>query len=158
MNISTKPLHFLIKIVKFIFLLAFPIGLVGCNILGLSQATLVPVSTTPVDEEIESEVLVTFFVEIPSNTPANEPILLSILDEVTGLALNAKRFKMESIDETHYKLTLPFELGSIVKYRFSRQGEILAEEHITDGRQVGYRLFHVTAPGEVAAQSIAKRA
>jgi len=149
MKKSTEPSYQLIKIFALIFLIAFSIGLTGCNIPSLSQATPSPSSTAPVQEEVESEVLVTFFVEIPSNTPADEPILLSILDEVTGLALNAKRYKMEAIDETHYKLTLPFELGSVVKYRFSRQGEILAEEHITDGRQVRYRLFSVTAPGEV---------
>ena len=121
--------------------------MLGCNIPGFSPAPPLPSPTEPVAENDDSEALealVTFNVEIPSNTPDDEPILLSILDEVTGLALNAKRFQMEAIDETHYKLTLPFELGSVVKYRFSRQGEILAEEHITDGRQVRYRLFHVT--------------
>jgi hypothetical protein len=94
------------------------------------------------------EALVTFYVEIPADTPPREPVLLSILDEVTGLALNANRYPMEKVDDTHYALALPFKLGSIVKYRYSRQGDILAEEHTTDGRPVRYRLFQVSNPGE----------
>jgi hypothetical protein len=57
---------------------------------------------------------------------------------------------MQIDDDRHYSLTLPFTLGSVVKYRYSRQAEAAAlEEHISDGRQVRYRIYHVTAPGQV---------
>jgi hypothetical protein len=93
--------------------------------------------------------LITFFLQIPENTPADQPILISILDEVTGLALNPKRFKMEPTNDGRYIIGLPFPIGSTIKYRYSRQAEVTAEEHTTDGRAVRYRLYHVKAPGEV---------
>jgi len=95
------------------------------------------------------EAVVTFYVQVPADTPADEPVLLSVLDEVTGLALNARRYPMEPVDGTHYAVALSFKVGSVVKYRYSRQGSILGEEHLTDGRPVRYRLFRVDGPGEV---------
>jgi len=111
-----------------------------------------PTNNTNPDRESTNEpdiVNVTFNVELPANTPPGEPINLSILDEVTGLALNPKRNPMEAIDENHYVVELPLSVGSILKYRYSRSGAILAEEHTSDGRAVRYRLFKVEAPGEV---------
>ncbi|MFC1997935.1 hypothetical protein ACFLXI_10105, partial [Chloroflexota bacterium] len=49
----------------------------------------------------------------------------------------------------NYKVSFPFKVGSIIKYRYSRQGNILAEEHTTNGRPVRYRLLYVTDSGEV---------
>ncbi|MCK5429105.1 MAG: hypothetical protein KAI94_06515, partial [Anaerolineales bacterium] len=96
----------------------------------------------------ESEII--FNVEIPKNTPPDQPININLLDEVTGLAINAKTHPMERAEDGFYSITLPFPLGSTVKYRYSRQGEAApVEEHISDGRQLRYRLFHVEGPGEV---------
>jgi hypothetical protein len=120
--------------------------LISCD--ALPQATTEPAPLVPAGVESIPEAVITFYAEIPADTPPDEPILLSVLDEITGLALNAKRFPMEKIDDTHYKVALPFKVGSTVKYRYSRRGDILAEEHTTDGRPVRYRLFHVANPGE----------
>jgi len=123
----------------------------GCDFLEsspLAPPTAEPPPMVSSGNEPIPEALVTFYVEIPADTPADEPVLLSILDEVTGLALNARRYSMEKVDDTHYAVALPFKVGSTIKYRYSRQGEILAEEHTTDGRPVRYRLFHVSNPGE----------
>ena len=107
-------------------------------------------SATPAQAEIDADMaLVTFFVEVPADTPADPPVLLSVLDEVTGLALNAQRYPMERVDETHYVVGLPLPLGTVVKYRYSRQGNVLGEEHTSDGRAVRYRLYVVAAPGDV---------
>ena len=127
-------------------------GVAGCE---LQLPTPAPASyTVPEEQPIEEEktddlAVVTFFVEIPPDTPPGEPIMLSILDEVTGLALNTQRYAMDTVDETHYVLGLPLPVGTVVKYRYSRQGDILAEEHISNGRPVRYRLYHVEAPGEI---------
>jgi len=129
-------------------LFALLLGLAGCNSSGTAPSTP-DAAPLPAEDAPPVETMVTFSVQIPTDTPADEPILLSVLDEVTGLALNARRHPMEMVDETHYTVTLPFRVGSVVKYRYSRQGEILAEEHLTDGRPVRYRLLHVSASGEV---------
>jgi hypothetical protein len=93
---------------------------------------------------------ITFEVEIPANTPSAQPVFLNILEEVNGLAISAQPYPLEADDQQHYSVTLPFTVGSVVKYRYSRQAEAApVEEHISDGRQVRYRLYHVTAPGIV---------
>lgn len=125
------------------------ISAAGCSSLDLPQATAEPPPLVPAGEQNIPEALITFYVEIPADTPPDEPILLSVLDEVTGLALNARRYSMEKVDEAHYKIALPFKQGSTIKYRYSRRAEILAEEHTSNGRAVRYRLFQAINPGEV---------
>ena len=104
-----------------------------------------PVSATPIPE---SEV--TFRVEIPANSPGDQPVYLNILDEVSGLALNMQTYPMDQEDPLHYSLVLPLPYASAVKYRYSRQGPAaMVEEHVSDGRQMRYRLYHVEGPGVV---------
>lgn len=123
--------------------------LAGCDSFGGAAPTPEAAPPLPAGDAPAPEAVVTFYVQVPADTPADEPVLLSVLDEVTGLALNARRYPMEPVDETHYAVALPFKVGSVVKYRYSRQGSILGEEHLTDGRPVRYRLFRVDGPGEV---------
>lgn len=120
----------------------------------LSQAPLIPLESsqpTPTLQPTELEPLstVTFQVDVPLNTPQNQPILFTILDEVTGLALNASRTEMERKGDQTYTITLPFPVGAVVKYRYARQDDHIAEEHTTDGRPVRYRLYRVDGPGTV---------
>ena len=137
------------KLLGLFVVLLFLASIMGCDVLGFPQATPDAPTLLPAGEQVIPEALITFYVETPADTPKDEPVLLSVLDEVTGLGLNAKRYPMEKIDETHFKLSLPVKLGSTIKYRYSRSAEILAEEHITDGRPVRYRLFHAQNPSEV---------
>ena len=135
------------------FLLIIFAGLSGCANIMPSTTSPPPSSdelpvVTSMSTPQESEII--FNVEIPKNTPPDQPININLLDEVTGLAINAKTHPMERAEDGFYSITLPFPLGSTVKYRYSRQGEAApVEEHISDGRQLRYRLFHVEGPGEV---------
>ena len=99
--------------------------------------------------EIDPLAIVTFQVDIPKGTPPGQPILLNILDEVTGLALNTTRKEMTKIGDSTYSITLPFPVGAIIKYRYARQDTFTAEEHTTDQRPVRYRLYQVDGPGIV---------
>ena len=56
---------------------------------------------------------------------------------------------MEAEDDTNYYVILPFVLGSMIQYRYQRQGSTLSQEHLPDGRPVRYRLYHVEGPGIV---------
>jgi hypothetical protein len=75
--------------------------------------------------------------------------LLSLLDEVTGLALNINRKEMQKIGDSTYSITLPFPVGANIKYRYARQGDFILEEHTTDERPVRYRIYRVDGPGIV---------
>lgn len=91
----------------------------------------------------------TFRVTLPTNTPPEEPILLSILDEVTGLAINTQNYNLRAENESIYSVTLQFPVGTTVKYRYIRQGEITAAEHSSDGRPVRYRIISANSSGVI---------
>jgi hypothetical protein len=109
--------------------------------------------TQPVDTqepiEIEPLATVTFQVDVPPNTPPDQPILFSILDEVTGLALNITRQEMQKTGDHTYAITLPFPVGANIKYRYARGESYTVEEHTTNGQPVRYRLYRVDGPGIV---------
>lgn len=122
----------------------------ACNTSESPLNSFRPTQTTTQDLiEIDPLATVTFQVEVPQDTPPGQPILLSLLDEVTGLALNSTRKEMQKIDDKTYSITLPFKVGANIKYRYSRQDTFVAEEHTTDNRPVRYRLFRIDGPGIV---------
>lgn len=118
---------------------------------GVGFATAVPVPPLPKTE-------VTFTVQVPENTPPDEIVYLSILDEVTGLAINAENYPMQEITPEGqaarvFSLNLPFSVGAVVKYRYERQTPVAAvAEHTSDGDPVRYRLYAVDGPGAVSDQ------
>ena len=114
----------------------------------LSTETPQPTSE-PQPIDLQPLAAVTFQVEIPPETPSDQSILFSILDEVTGLALNISRQEMQKIDDLTYSITLPFPVGANIKYRYARQDLYIAEEHTTDSRPVRYRIYRVDGPGTV---------
>lgn len=97
------------------------------------------------------EAQIDFHVQIPDDTPTTDAVYLTILDEVTGLYLNAQNYPMVLDPETGvHSVQLSFPLGSVVKYRYERQGDQLrVAEHTSDGNPVRYRLFLVNAPGGI---------
>jgi len=117
--------------------------------LGTPEAAPTEVPAVP-------ETLITFRVEAPPNTPTDGLVYLSLLDEVTGLALNTQINAMEPLPPTEegappaYLLTLPFPIGSVLKYRYERQlGDIRVAEHLSDGSPVRYRMYDVQGQGLV---------
>jgi hypothetical protein len=109
-----------------------------------------PVSTPAVSPtSIPQETMITFQLSLPQPIPPGESLFLTILDEVTGLAFNPQNIVMTAEDATHYIVIIPCSLGSIIKYRYSRVGTSSVQEHISDGRSVRYRIYHVEGPGTV---------
>jgi len=128
------------------------LGLAGCNFpqIGGSPGSTQPAITYPGGAPSTPEIEITFRVTVPPNTPELDVVYLNILDEVTGLALNIQSYEMEAVAKGEFALALSFPPGSVVKYRYSRvDGAAPAEEHLSDGRQVRYRLYHAVAPGVV---------
>lgn len=125
----------------------------GCNAylhFGITATTAPSPTTTASDASSpEAMVIVTFKVQIPADTPPEDELVLSLLDEVTGLTLNVQRHAMQKIDDLHYEVNLPFSVGSVVKYRYGRQGSFLVEEHTSKKIPVRYRLYRVDGPGMV---------
>ena len=93
---------------------------------------------------------VTFEAHLPAKLAEGQSLFIEILDEVTGLALNPARARMESADGQYYSIKIPIPLGSVVKYRYYRDNDPIGVEYTTDNRPVRYRLFVADAPGVVS--------
>src|SRR5215212_9983662 len=65
---------------------------------------------------------VMFTVRLPDPLPANEVLAISILDEVTGLALNAVDYQMTTVDAITYTATLAIPDQAMIRYRYVRIG------------------------------------
>lgn len=146
---------------SFLLTLALLLSTVACNVPFLYNSPLPPVVSSPTSPATIVpivETLVSFRVVAPPNTPRGQPVYLTLLDEVTGLALNAQAISMEAGaplpergDAPVYILTLPFRLGSVIQYRYERAigNGLRVVEHLADGSAVRYRLYHVTGQGFV---------
>jgi hypothetical protein len=87
----------------------------GSGSIAGSAATSFPFPT-PVPPP---EYTVTFLTHVPAGTDASDKILINVLDEITGLALNPAVYEMQSVDNGLRKIQLSLPRGELVKYRFS---------------------------------------
>ncbi len=87
---------------------------------------------------------VTFEVSLPSPLLPGEELVLSIVDEVTGLALNATNYPLQGKDALHYTLALPLPVNSVGKYRYLRQTTLPILEDNSADQAVRYRMVYVT--------------
>ncbi len=102
------------------------------------------------------QALVRFEVEIPSDSPSGTGVELIVLDEVSGLMLNSKRYTMYAKDATHYQIELPLVVGSVVKYRYVLSGNSHAVEHNMLNQAVRYRLVKVFGAGMIVHDIVAR--
>jgi hypothetical protein len=92
----------------------------------------------------QAEVL--FQVTLPPPLEPNPQYFLEVVDEVTGLPFNPTRYPLSQIDPTHYLARIPFNVGSIIKYRYIRMTGIPRVEYNARKEQVRYRLHQIMAP------------
>ena len=91
---------------------------------------------------------VTFTAVLPEAIGEGETLFVSILDEVTGLALNSTNYEMKPRDPQTYSISVVLPIGSVVKYRYFRRSNVqLLEDSATDS-SIRYRLYLVNGPGE----------
>lgn len=127
-------------------LLFIALLLASCDIIAPPPSaptpTLAPTPALP-------EAMVTFSVMLPAPPNPGEAVYINILDEVTGLALNPKPYVLQAENSALYSISLPFPLGSVVKYRYTRVGANAYQEHLSDGRAVRYRILPIDGPAMV---------
>jgi hypothetical protein len=142
--ITLRPTSWKLLFVWILFLFTiFP----GCN--RINQETPPEPITTPVTQEELPQAQVTFHVQTPAETPINEPVYIYLLDEVTGLALNPNSYEMQAVDDHHHSISLPFTVGTVIKYRYARQGTYISTESTSKKQQVRYRMALVDGPSEI---------
>lgn len=106
---------------------------------------VLPASPTP-----QPAAQTTFIAALPEPLQPGESLALAVLDEVTGLSLNAVYYPMAPRDALVYSATLPLPLNSVVKYRYVRRAAAQINEDSTLGLPIRYRLYYVIGPGEVS--------
>lgn len=143
------------RLVILITLAALAAGSLSCTLSLTDWGNLFPQSPTPTPGPVIPtptpipQAQVTFQVALSQPLAPGQGITLAVLDEVTGLALNAQQTPMQAVDSTRYTLSLPVPIGSVVKYRYLRSGGALVQEDTPLDQLVRYRLYHVTGPGIV---------
>ncbi|HNK62861.1 MAG TPA: hypothetical protein PLE14_02340 [Anaerolineales bacterium] len=91
----------------------------------------------------------TFVVTLPEPLQATETLVISVLDEVTGLSINATQYPMSPRDSLTYTATLPLTYNSVIKYHYIRRGVSQVSEDTSFGAAIRYRMLYVAGPGEV---------
>ncbi|MEW6093844.1 MAG: carboxypeptidase regulatory-like domain-containing protein, partial [Chloroflexota bacterium] len=137
---------FVLSLVSALLLNACTFSLIDIPGLTTSNTPTLPPGPTPTPTPAAP---VTFNVTLPSPLLPGETLYLSVVDEVTGIGLNPVNYAMQGMDTLHYTLTLPFPVGSMVKYRYLRQSALPIFEDDSAEKVVRYRLYNATAPGTV---------
>ena len=73
-----------------------------------------------------------------------ETLYFELVDEITGIALNPTRYKMEAIGSAEFTVRMPLPVGSLVRYRYVRDSAQNVIEKDAKGEKVLYRLYKVT--------------
>ncbi len=139
----------LLSLVSVLVLLLNGCSLSLLNIPGLTSQTPTPSLPLGPTATPQSSAAVTFRVTLPSPLLHGETLYLSVVDEITGLGLNAVNYAMQGMDTLNYLVAIPFTMNSIVKYRYIRQGTIPYPEDDAFDKPVRYRMYAVTGPGTV---------
>ena len=125
--------------------LAFVLSVVSACTLplagGPTAPTPIPSGGTPLPA---AEVV--FTVTPPAGTPENAGLQLVMLDEVTGLPYAASGYAMTRQSDGLWQARLTPPVGSLLRYRYTRQGPSASEEFDGLGRPVRARVLYVTGP------------
>ena len=92
---------------------------------------------------------VNFTAHIPVPLGEGDILAISLLDEVTGLALNASSYPMQAVDAQTYRVSLPLPLNAVIKYRYRITGNNHAQETTSDNITVRYCMYKVDGTGAV---------
>ena len=91
----------------------------------------------------------TFTAVLPEPLAPGESLTMNVMDEVTGLALNATTYPMQARDNLTYTATLPLPLNAVIKYRYIRQTSVPISEDTALNTPIRYRLYYAAGQGEV---------
>ena len=132
-----------------VFLLAAMITSCQLNVFGNEtpdSSFPYPLPPTPTPQPMAE---IFFAATLPAPLLPGESLLLSVVDEITGLAINPKNYTMQSGDSLHYYVAIPLVVNSVLKYRYIKQSAQTILEDTSDEQAVRYRLYFVGGPGEV---------
>ncbi len=118
--------------------------------LGLLSGCNLPSSVNTPDSSIYDSVSdlatqpvnIQFQLELPTPITGSEKPVIDILDDVSGLAHNNKRYELIALSDQVYALTLSVPSGSVIKYRYGKIDQEYQPEATPDGAPVLYRMVY----------------
>ncbi len=123
-------------------------SLSGCALVLQPQNNPTPY---PTQQDLTKPLVeITFNLQIPEWVVTEGRLAIEILDEVTGLAYNPKRYDLNLINDQLFQVTLPFPSGSLIKYRYVRIFSGIVPEADSEGFPVRYRMFYATTPTSIS--------
>jgi hypothetical protein len=125
--------------------LAFVLSAVtGCTLpFGITPAAPTPIPSGGTQLPAAE---VVFTVTPPAGTPEDAGLQLVVLDEVTGLSYNALSNVMTRQSDGRWQARLTPAVGSLLRYRYTRQSPSASEEFDGFGRLVRERVLYVSGP------------
>lgn len=125
------------KIAFFLLALAISLSIPACTLslldVGSSGNGNGSATQTNIDPAIptatpvpSAETSITVHLPVPLNE--GDVLAISLLDEVTGLALNPTNYPMQAVDAQTYRVSLPLPLNAVIKYRYIVAGNNRAQE------------------------------
>jgi len=145
-------LKFSRPILYFILILALTsqacaISLLDLPLPGFGSPTQPPSSGSAPTPLPRAEVKIN--VQLPEPLQPGEILALSVLDEVTGLALNNVDYQMDQVDAITYSATFPIPDQAVIKYRYVRRGGSRIPEDTNTDADIRYRLIYVNGNTEI---------
>jgi hypothetical protein len=92
---------------------------------------------------------VVFNVLPPADTTSKSDLALVVVDEVTGLDYNTVTYEMKHQKDDHWEVHLAIPVGSVIRYRYTRQSPTPADEASTTGTPIEYRLAKIDGPTQI---------
>lgn len=132
-----------------VLILLASMGFTACDQIVSSSSNDVQPIVDGTGKANENLVAVQFHAELPAALEDGETLYLDIVDEVTGLALNATRYELKSEGDTQYSVEIALLPDSVTKYRYVKEGKTTAVEYTSQKRQVRYRMYFAESSGEV---------
>lgn len=123
------------------------------SIILMSVSIIISISACSSGETTQKMTLAETVFEVILEEPLveDELLFLEIVDDVTGIALNPTRYEMEAKDNYAYFVRIPLVIGSVVKYRYVREGSTTnIIEHNSKGDPVQYRVCLIKKPAVIS--------
>ncbi|MGE5374244.1 MAG: glycoside hydrolase family 113 [Bacteroidota bacterium] len=92
---------------------------------------------------------VTFTVRLPEPLQANEVLAISVVDEITGLALNPVDYQMTAVDNITYTTQLAIPDKAVIKYHYVRRGPANVAEDTNLDVPIRYRMAFINGPTQI---------
>jgi hypothetical protein len=141
------------RILLFIVILAFSSQACAITLFKWPFPTTPGAASTPLASgptatpQPRAEVKIT--TRLPEPLSAGEVLAISVVDEVTGIALNAVDYQMTALDNITYTTTLAIPDHAIIKYRYVRLAASRIIEDTNTDTSIRYRIVYVNGPTQI---------